>query len=177
MAERSKALVLGTSQKWREFESRHYQIFFIFTFYNLNYLIFILFKLSLSNCLLKENDMILLSIQNENQIGISQGFIKSISSDKCSFLLLLDKTLDAKKNKFNLFRVDKINYRSSICSNYSNLMKLMEPTSHAAKLREIIIDRKRPSFEKALPRESILKVKPFFKNLNKCQQLASIKVG
>jgi hypothetical protein len=29
VAERSKALVLGTSQKWREFESRHYQIFLI----------------------------------------------------------------------------------------------------------------------------------------------------
>jgi hypothetical protein len=119
--------------------------------------------------------MILLSIQNGNQIGISQGFIKSIWNDKCNFILLLDKALDFKNNVPNLFRIDKINYRSSICLNYSNLMKLIEPNEHAAKLREIIIDKKKPEYEKSLPKDYILKMKPYFKNLNKHQQFSIVK--
>ena len=124
---------------------------------------------------LKDNDMILLSIQNENQIGISQGFIKTISNDKRTFVLMLDKNLDSKDNNC-LFRIDKVNYRSSICQNYSNLIKLMEPTEHAAKLRELIIERRKPTFERALSKQYILKVKTFLKSLNQNQQLASIKV-
>jgi hypothetical protein len=52
----------------------------------------------------------------------------------------------------------------------------MEPTEHCAKLRELIIDRKKPSFETSLSKQDILKTKPFFKQMNHNQQLASIKV-
>jgi hypothetical protein len=54
-------------------------------------------------------------------------------------------------------------------------MKLIEPNEHAAKLREIIIDKKKPEYEKSLPKDYILKMKPYFKNLNKHQQFSIVK--
>lgn len=120
--------------------------------------------------------MILLSLQSENQIGISQGFIKAISNYHDTYVLLLDKNLDLKKYKHSVFRLDKINYRSAICLNYTNLMKLMDSNEYSTNLREFIIDKKQPTFESGLNKDIVLKTKHLLKDLNKNQQLAVIKV-
>ena len=125
---------------------------------------------------LKENDMVLLSSQTDNLVGIAQGFIRSIGDNNTKFTLLIDKNLASshfKINKEHLFRIEKINYRSATCLNYSNLGRLMD-IKHA-RLRSFIVDKSIPLFDSVLPKQNILKTKSLFKNLNQSQQAAIIK--
>jgi len=127
---------------------------------------------------LKENDMILLSSQTDNLIGISQGFIQTIKNNNTMFSLLLDKNLAANSFKVNsehLFRIDKINFRSSTCLNYTNLSRLFIPSEMSAKLRSWIIDKKTPTFQATLPKQDILRTKELFKKLNQSQKAAILK--
>ena len=119
--------------------------------------------------------MVLLSSQTDDMVGIGQGFIRSIGSDNTSFIINLDKNLSMfKTSSDHLFRIDKINYRSAIQLNYTNLGRLME--EKYSNLRNYIIDKKIPQFDKVLPKKDILKTKSFFKTLNQSQQAAILKV-
>jgi len=123
---------------------------------------------------LKANDMILLTSQTDNLVGIAQGFIRAISGNNTVFSLLVDKNLALSKiSKDHLFRIEKINFRSAIQLNYTNLGKLMD-VKHAA-LRSFIIDRVAPEFDSSLSKQNILKTKSLFKNLNQSQQAAILK--
>jgi hypothetical protein len=124
---------------------------------------------------LKEGDMILLSSQTDQLVGISQGFIRSIKSNNRHFTLNLDKNLALfKTTSEHLFRIEKINYRSAIQLNYTNLGKLIDPKY--SNLRSYIIDKIPPQFDAVLPKQNVLKTKHLFKNLNQSQQAAILKV-
>ena len=128
---------------------------------------------------LKENDMILLSSLTDNQVGISQGFIKSINNSKTVFSLLIDKNLSSFNSKYHndhLFRIDKINFRSSLTLNYTNLARLMNNDKKSERLRSFIINKAMPEFETVLPKQAILKTKNLFKKLNQSQHKAILKV-
>lgn len=129
---------------------------------------------------LKANDMILLTSQTNKLVGLSQGFIKSISNDGNKFTLLLDKDLNERSENTNmlkgLFRIDKINFRSAITLNYTNLARLMSDGTNCARLRSLIIDKAKPTFLKVLPKDYVLKNKQIFKKLNTSQQQSVIKV-
>ena len=141
--------------------------------------------------LLKENDMVLLSSQTDNLIGIAQGFIKSIRNNRREISLTIDKNLyqffksnaiitNSKKsiNELigkHLFRIDKVNYRSAISLNYTNMSRLMMPTEASRRLRSFIIEKQKPEFESVLPKQLIVKTKEYFKKLNKSQQAAVLK--
>lgn len=140
--------------------------------------------------------MILVSSLSHNQIGISQGFVKSISADRTRFTLLLDKNLNeislfsiadsSNSAKLTLaktlFRLDKVNFRSAITLNYTNLARLMKNDKVEAKkahrqveeetngpykrLRSFIIEKKLPEFNPTLPKDYIIKnkvIKQFLK--------------
>lgn len=131
---------------------------------------------------IKPNDMILLTCQVDNQIGISQGFVKFISANGSRFSLLLDKNLiewsGGQSNLANyLFRIDKINFRSAITLNYTNLGRLMSAEDRCAKLRELIVDKRTPTFQAALPKQYVLRNKSILKKLNASQQAAVIRVN
>ena len=51
---------------------------------------------------LKENDMILLTSQTDNQVGIAQGFIKSINKSKTAFTLLIALFVSRRQDQFSL---------------------------------------------------------------------------
>jgi hypothetical protein len=122
--------------------------------------------------------MILLSSQTENLIGVAQGFIKSIRNNNKIFLLSVDKNLAStyfKSSREHLFRIEKTNYRSAICLNYTNLARLMN--EKYSNLRSYIIDKNAPVFDKSLSKNNILKTKALFKGLNQSQQAAIIKVS
>lgn len=93
---------------------------------------------------------------------------------------MLDKNLYNQYSKSNykdhLFRIDKINFRSAISLNYSNLSRLMNNTEISNKLRSYIIDKSLPTFEKLLPKQIILKNKSIFRTLNQSQQSSILKV-
>ncbi len=119
--------------------------------------------------------MILLSSQTDQLVGISQGFIRSIKSNNRHFTLNLDKNLALfKTTSEHLFRIEKINYRSAIQLNYTNLGKLIDPKY--SNLRSYIIDKIPPQFDAVLPKQNVLKTKHLFKNLNQSQQAAILKV-
>lgn len=128
--------------------------------------------------ILKENDMILLSSQTDNLMGISQGFVQSIKNNQTVFSLLIDKNLAANSFKINsehLFRIDKINFRSSNCLNYTNLSRLFIPSEMSTRLRSWIIEKNPPTFQVALPKQDILRTKELFKKLNQSQKAAILK--
>ena len=124
--------------------------------------------------------MILLTSQTDKQIGIAQGFIKSIRNNNTLFALLIDKNFNSssvKISKEHLFRIDKINFRSAISLNYNNLARLMTSEDKCKRLRAFIIDKAIPTFEAVLPKQYILKTRSLFKKLNPSQQAAIIKVS
>jgi hypothetical protein len=124
--------------------------------------------------------MILLTSQTDKQIGIAQGFIKSIRNNNTLFALLIDKNFNSssvKISKEHLFRIDKINFRSAISLNYNNLARLMTSEDKCKRLRAFIIDKSIPTFEAVLPKQYILKTRSLFKKLNPSQQAAIIKVS
>ena len=124
--------------------------------------------------------MILLTSQTDKQIGIAQGFVKSIRNNNTLFTLLIDKNFNSsgvKISKEHLFRIDKINFRSAISLNYNNLARLMTSEDKCKQLRAFIIDKAIPSFETVLPKQYILKTRSLFKKLNPSQQAAIIKVS
>jgi hypothetical protein len=122
--------------------------------------------------------MILLSSQTDNQVGIAQGFIKSIKTNNTLFSLLIDKNLTNLNsiNEQHRFRIDKINYRSSICLNYTNLSRLMLSNERSKRLRSYIIDKSLPIFGSVLSKQNILKTKNLFAKLNKSQKTSILKV-
>lgn len=131
---------------------------------------------SLKELNLKENDMILLTSQTDNLVGIAQGFIRSIQNNNTQFSLLVDKNLlNLKLSKDHLFRIDKINFRSSVCLNYTNLSRLFFQNEICQRLRAYIIDKQAPTFQKVLSKQDILKTKDLFKKLNKSQKAAILK--
>lgn len=59
--------------------------------------------------------------------------------------------------------------------NMANLALLLEDTERAAKLRELIIDKKLPEFMPALPKSILPKCANVLGKLNKVQQRAALK--
>lgn len=57
----------------------------------------------------------------------------------------------------------------------TNLSLLLEPSDEAKKLREIIIDKKSPTFNNKLPKTVATKGTPILRTLNKMQQRAILK--
>lgn len=119
--------------------------------------------------------MILLSSQTDNLTGLTQGFIRHISPDQTRFQLLVDKNL-AQSSCYSkhLFRIDKINFRSAIQLNYTNLARLMSPAQ--TKLRSFVVDKRQPTFEERLNKQYVVDNKQLLKKLNQSQQAAIIKV-
>ena len=125
--------------------------------------------------------MILISSQTDNLVGIAQGFVKSISCAQTLFTLQIDKNLqNVPANSFmtknHLFRIDKINFRSAITLNYTNLSRLMLPDKRSQELCAFIVDKKQPEFASALCAKDIMKTRSLFKKLNQSQKAAVIKV-
>ena len=125
--------------------------------------------------------MILLTSQTDNLVGIAQGFIRSISNNNNNFTLLIDKNLSQSNyrtsfaDKNHLFRIDKINYRSAINLNYTNLARLMNANERSRSLRAFVVNKKEPSFDKVFNKQYILQNKAIFKKLNESQRTAIIK--
>lgn len=104
-----------------------------------------------------------------------------MSTNGTRFTLLLDKDLNERSCSASLlnglFRLDKINFRSAITLNYTNLARLMSDEANSRRLRSIIVDKLKPTFEPTLPKHYVLKNKPILKKLNASQQSAVIKVS
>lgn len=88
----------------------------------------------------------------------------------------MDKNLAQTPSFLNhLFRIDKINFRSAIQLNYTNLARLMSPAQ--TKLRSFVVDKRQPTFEERLNKQYIVENKQLLKKLNQSQQAAIIKVN
>ncbi|KAM7169891.1 DNA replication ATP-dependent helicase/nuclease DNA2 isoform 1-T1 [Macrochelys suwanniensis] len=110
-------------------------------------------------------------------LGLSAGYVKEVNVTKIS--CLLDRNL-SKLPKDTIFRLDHDEGISGIDVPLRNLSKLMENSSASEKLRNLIIDFRKPQFiqhlSSVLPPEAKETVANILKGLNKPQKQAMKQV-
>lgn len=74
-----------------------------------------------------------------------------------------------------LFHIDSYDSNSVFGFNFTSLSLILEPTSQGKRLRELIVDKKPPTFKSKLPKIIESKGPPILKTLNKAQQRAVLK--
>ena len=74
-----------------------------------------------------------------------------------------------------MIHLDRLEYQGGQSMLYVNLSRLMANNTHAAKLRELVIDKRTPVFKPGLPRSVIEVGKKVLSKLNKLQQKAVLK--
>nr|XP_027220953.1 LOW QUALITY PROTEIN: DNA replication ATP-dependent helicase/nuclease DNA2-like [Penaeus vannamei] len=127
---------------------------------------------SLSAVGLQASDNIVVS--SETEIALSLGVIKVVHEQ--SVQVVLDRDLTAYPTwREKLFCVDRCEYQNTMSINFTNLARLLSDTPQAAILRELIVDRKLPTFKKGLGEDVVKKGKKILQMLNKTQQRAVLK--
>ncbi|XP_042863351.1 DNA replication ATP-dependent helicase/nuclease DNA2-like [Penaeus japonicus] len=113
-------------------------------------------------------------VSSETEIALSLGVIKAVQEQ--SVLVVLDRDLTAYPTwRKKVFSVDRCEYQNTMSINFTNLARLLSDTPQAAVLRELIVDRKPPTFKKGLGEDVVKKGKKILQMLNKTQQRAVLK--
>ncbi|KAL4232940.1 Tripartite DNA replication factor [Mactra antiquata] len=134
-------------------------------------------KSSISSCTgINKQDSVVISCENPVWIAVCTGFIQDISSNTIQVLSDRDSIDRMFKMKDKIFRIDKCDNFSTAGIMYTNVSKLMIDDQHSSKLRRLIIDKVKPEFTNTLSKTNIEKVKTIFKQLNKPQKSAILKV-
>ncbi|KAF2883992.1 hypothetical protein ILUMI_22190 [Ignelater luminosus] len=111
-------------------------------------------------------------VSTNTRPAVAAGFVKQM--DHHTITIALDRNLS--KRYFNsTFHLDTYNSSISQTFNMTNLSLLLEPSEEAKKLREIIIDKKSPTFNNKLPKIVATKGTPILRPLNTMQQRAILK--
>ncbi|XP_037778324.1 DNA replication ATP-dependent helicase/nuclease DNA2-like [Penaeus monodon] len=127
---------------------------------------------SLSAVGLQASDNIVVS--SETEIALSLGVVKAVQEQ--SVQVVLDRDLSAYPTwREKVFSVDRCEYQNTMSINFTNLARLLSDTPQAAILRELIVDRKPPTFKKGLGEDVVKKGKKILQMLNKTQQRAVLK--
>ncbi|KAG8226891.1 hypothetical protein J437_LFUL005650 [Ladona fulva] len=111
-------------------------------------------------------------ISSDKRIAISCGNIVSLSQDK--ICVCLDRDITSRHGK-GPFHVDKYDGYNSFGFLLTSLALLLEDNWSAARLRELIIERREPQFVKKLDGRMIIKCSPILKKLNHCQTRAVLR--
>ncbi|XP_069609539.1 DNA replication ATP-dependent helicase/nuclease DNA2 [Ranitomeya imitator] len=126
---------------------------------------------------LMTGDRVVVSGEEKKFLALSTGYIKEVNRNNIS--CILDRSL-AKIPQDTLFRLDHEEGGGGMESHLGNLSKLMESSPASAKLRDLIIDFKKPSFiqylSSVLPHEAKDTVANILKGLNKPQKQAMKRV-
>ncbi|XP_050408046.1 DNA replication ATP-dependent helicase/nuclease DNA2 [Patella vulgata] len=123
-----------------------------------------------------KNDFVVISTEECQLLAISTGVIQNIT-DKYIYVAVDRDTLHTDKIlQRKLFRLDKCNNFNTMGYLFTNLSRLMLDDPHSARLRDLIINKRKPEFNLTLSKKSIEKVKKHFKSMNKPQKTAILKV-
>ncbi|XP_012939097.1 DNA replication ATP-dependent helicase/nuclease DNA2 isoform X2 [Aplysia californica] len=132
--------------------------------------------LPLNSVGLVSNDMVVVSSEDGRYIALATGFIRTLSESRVEVVVDRDQLHDTQVYTDMKFRLDRNDSFSMSSHLHTNLCRLMEATSQAEKLRNLIIKLHKPAFQLQLPKNHILKVKSVFRSLNKPQRAAVLKV-
>ncbi|XP_041921126.1 DNA replication ATP-dependent helicase/nuclease DNA2 isoform X1 [Alosa sapidissima] len=122
-------------------------------------------------------DRVVVSDQDSKLIGVATGFVTEVSNAgvSCS----LDRDLSRLPANM-VFRLDQDEGAGGLSTHFGNISKLMENSPTSQRLRELIVDFRRPQFidslSSVLPRDAKDTVANILKGLNKPQKQAMKKV-
>ncbi|CAH1801027.1 unnamed protein product [Owenia fusiformis] len=132
-------------------------------------------KLPLSRMPFVQGDSIIISSEKPLQISLCMGYVRSVSDTVV--MVTVDRDLSKKpENLKATYRIDKCDSYNSMTTNFVNLSRLMSDNDVSARLRDVIINKRKPEFEGTMSKTCLEKVKHIFKNLNKPQKTAILKV-
>ncbi|XP_013379222.1 DNA replication ATP-dependent helicase/nuclease DNA2 [Lingula anatina] len=130
-------------------------------------------KISLAG--FSKGDSLVVSGQTSGHIALCTASVVQVTQTEIT--VILDRNLqNTNLNSDAVYRLDKNDSFNSMASNYTNLSKLLSDNPHSLRLRELIIDARKPEFELTLAKGAIEKVKHIFKSLNKPQKTAILKI-
>lgn len=109
-------------------------------------------------------------LSTDSEVAVANGFL--IGIDSSSVTLATDRNVNNWERSFKVLHLDKLDYQGGQSLLYSNLSRLMADTEQAARLRELIIDKTAPTFDKGFPRTTVELLSPILSKLNKLQQKA-----
>ncbi|XP_066456772.1 DNA replication ATP-dependent helicase/nuclease DNA2 isoform X2 [Eleutherodactylus coqui] len=122
---------------------------------------------------LMTGDRVVVSGEEKKFLALSTGYIKEVN--KNDITCILDRSL-AKIPQGTIFRLDHEEGGSGMQSHLGSLSKLMENSPSSEKLRDLVIDFKKPSFiqhlSSVLPHDAKDTVANILKGLNKPQKQA-----
>ncbi|XP_071985683.1 DNA replication ATP-dependent helicase/nuclease DNA2 isoform X2 [Engystomops pustulosus] len=126
---------------------------------------------------LMTGDRVVVSGEEKKFLALSTGYIKEVN--KNNITCILDRNL-AKMPQNTIFRLDHEEGGGGMESHLGNLSKLMENSPASEKLRDLIIDFKKPGFlqylSKVLPSDAKDTIANILKGLNKPQKQAMKRV-
>ncbi|KAJ8311784.1 hypothetical protein KUTeg_010665 [Tegillarca granosa] len=117
---------------------------------------------------LSVDDYIIVSTENSNHIGLCTGVVRNITDSTVELITERESIPRLYELKSPIFRLDRCSSYNTASIFYSNLS--------STRLRELLIDKRKPEFVIKLSKSEIEKVKVIFKPLNKPQKTAILKV-
>ena len=118
-------------------------------------------------------------VSTERRIAVATGSVLQVDHDDSGRLRIqvaTDQDLSKRSPESALFTMDKLEYQGGQSLLYANLGRLMADDPRSARLRQLVIDRRTPTFQKGLPKSVATVAKRALAGLNKLQQKAVLKV-
>lgn len=131
---------------------------------------------SLNSVGLLKHDYVIVTAENSEFIAVCAGSITDISEEEVVLLTERESLQRLTSLKSHLFRLDRYDSYSTSGIFYSNLSRLLNDEPVSCRLRELLIEKKKPEFVLKMSKGEIEKVKEAFKRLNKPQKTAILKV-
>ncbi|KAL8576064.1 hypothetical protein ACOMHN_001414 [Nucella lapillus] len=126
---------------------------------------------------LSKNDSVVVSSEDGRYIALSTGFVQNVTETIVDIVVDRDSFHQNATFRSLVFRVDRSDVFNTVGYLLTNLSRLMEPCSpHCQKLRSLIVDGRKPEFQLTMSKSSVEKVKRIFRQLNKPQKTAILKV-
>ncbi|XP_041378709.1 DNA replication ATP-dependent helicase/nuclease DNA2-like [Gigantopelta aegis] len=125
---------------------------------------------------LSTNDSIAISTDDGRLLVLCTGIIRNMSEYTVQVVVDRDNFHVDEELSGQVFRLDRCDNFNTLGYLYTNLSKLMAVDQHRTRLRELIIDKKKPEFQLTMSKGMIEKVKSVFKSLNKPQKTVILKV-
>ncbi|XP_028968872.1 DNA replication ATP-dependent helicase/nuclease DNA2 [Galendromus occidentalis] len=130
--------------------------------------------IDLESTSLAPNSYIAVSEQgNKTRVANRTGFVHEIGQDFITLSLINDVGAGTPLNPNKVYCVDKMNSSSSSNTTYTNLVRILQP--QYVHLRELVIDRRAPTYERDYPRKNVELCQEIFNDLNDTQVRAIIK--
>ncbi|XP_046339040.2 DNA replication ATP-dependent helicase/nuclease DNA2-like [Haliotis rufescens] len=123
-----------------------------------------------------KNDSVAISSDDGRLLVLSSGFIYNISEGTVDIVVDRGVFHEDPALRNITYRLDRCDNFNTLGYLFTNLSRLLTNQHSKERLRELIIDKKKPQFQLTMSKGTIEKVKPIFKSLNKPQKAVILKI-